>query len=166
MRILSKSPKPTAPTPARNCRNSGQSIIEVIIATLIVGMVLTAIAAGLTLSIKNTAQTQLRELSTNFAQEGLEVFRRERNMLGWTAFLEALGNETYCLNTFPKDSAAFTSMPTGECSSGTAIAGTTFTRNATVSILSADSIQVQVTVEWQEADKTNSVEVYQVFQRQ
>jgi type II secretory pathway pseudopilin PulG len=146
--------------------SSGQSIIEVIIATLIVGVVLTAIASGLTLSIKNTAQTQLRELSTNFAQEGLEVFRRERSMLGWTSFAEALDNNDYCLNTLPQDSAEFATMPTGECSTGTAIAGTTLTRNATVTVLSADSIQVHVTVEWQEAERTNTVEVYQVFQRQ
>lgn len=144
--------------------NTGQSIIEVIIATLIVGLVLTAIASGLTLSIKNTAQTQLRELSTNFAQEGLEVFRRERNMLGWTSFAEALDSNEYCLNILPQDSAEFATMPTGECSNGTAIAGTTLTRNATVTILSADRIQVQIVVEWQEAYQTNSVEVYQVFQ--
>lgn len=141
----------------------GQSIIEVLIATLIVGTVLTAIASGLTLSLKNTSETKYRELATNLSQEGLEVFRRERNNIGWTGFTEILDSNTFCLNTLPANTTEFQALPAGECSGGTAIAGTTFTRTAYVVVQSQDVIQITVEVAWTDAQKEQKVSVVQEF---
>lgn len=143
--------------------SSGQSIIEVLIATLIVGTVLTAIASGLTLSLRNASETKYRELATNLAQEGLEVFRRERNNIGWTGFSEILDSNTFCLNDLPANTADFQALPAGECDGGTAIAGTTFTRTAYVVVQTVDTIQITIDVAWTEAQNEKNVTVVQEF---
>jgi len=148
---------------SRTNQRIGQSIIEVLIATLIVGTVLTAIASGLTLSLKNTSETKYRELATNLSQEGLEVFRRERNNIGWTGFTEILDSNTFCLNTLPADTTEFQALPAGECEGGTAIAGTTFTRTAYVVVQSQDVIQITVEVVWTDGQKEQKVSVVQEF---
>lgn len=148
---------------SRTNQRIGQSIIEVLIATLIVGTVLTAIASGLTLSLKNTSETKYRELATNLSQEGLEVFRRERNNIGWTGFTEILDSNTFCLNSLPTNTTEFQALPAGECSGGTAIAGTTFTRTAYVVVQSQDVIQITVEVTWTDAQKEQKVSVVQEF---
>lgn len=141
----------------------GQSIIEILIATLIVGLVLTAVASGLTLSIKNTSETRQRELANNFAQEGMEVFRKQRETAGWARFRDTLESNTYCLNSIPINFEEFTTMPLGECESGTAVAGTTLTRNAVVQVQSTEHIEVEVIVSWQEAQRENQVSIIQTF---
>jgi len=142
---------------------AGQSIIEVLIATLVVGLVLTAIASSLTFSIKNTAQTKQRELASNYAQEGLEVFRRERNLQGWTSFTEALNTNTFCLNELPADSQAFRDLPAGECEGGTVIAGSTLTRTAYVRVIDADTIEITIGVAWDDSNQMREVSVVQEF---
>lgn len=146
-----------------NINNSGQSIIEVLIATLVVGLVLTAIASGLTLSLKTTSDTQLRELAGNFAQEGIETIRRERTVLGWTAFTDSLSQGTFCLNELPENSEAFANLPEGECSQGTSIAGHTLTRWVEVVQSNQDTVEIEVHVQWESGDTSNTVSYSQVF---
>lgn len=151
--------------PAKFAPESGQTIIEVLIATLVVGMVLTAVAATLTVSVKNTAQSRYQEVGRARAQSGLEVFRRERNNLGWQEFVNVLSNGTYCLNALPADSTEFEAMSTGACPSGVAVIGTDFVREATVEILSADDVRVEVSVMWQDGALDKEVKLTQIFQR-
>src|SRR3990167_4923802 len=91
----------------------GSSLIEIVVATGVMALVLTAILSGLTLSLKTNAESEYRSHAVKRAQEGLEVFRRERTLLGWDIFVAGFTSDTYyCLQTLPAPKTAFT---TGEC---------------------------------------------------
>lgn len=140
----------------------GQSIIEVLIATGVVGAILTAVAATLTFSVKNSAENKYRAVATTKAQEAIEVFRRERSFLGWETFVSSLGGGgVYCLNTLPPDSASFTTMTSSECEVGIAEAGTEFTREAVVTFPTASSVRVQSIVTWYDGVMQRDVTVTQ-----
>lgn len=145
---------------------SGQTIIEVLIASVVVAMVLTAVAAALTVSVRNTAQSRSQEVARARAQGGLEVFRRERTALGWQAFRNALvSGATYCINTLPGNSTQFVAMSQGACSTGETAIGTTFTREAQVTIPNANEVRVDVTSGWQDGTLDKEVVLSQVFRR-
>lgn len=151
---------------------AGQSIVEVLVATAVVGVVITAIASGLTLSVKNTAEAKYKTLATTMAQQALEVYRRERVVQGWESFRDALGaGGTYCLNTLPTNSTAFVNLATGACTQDVVIAGTGFRRSAEVvpSNLDADpepeQLQVTITMSWRDGARQRSVNIEQAFRQ-
>lgn len=150
----------------KRIKPNGQSIIEVLIATGVVGAILTAVAATLTFSVKNSAENKYRSVATTKAQEAIEVFRRERAFLGWETFIDALGSGgVYCLNVLPSNSTAFASLTSSECEAGVAEAGTEFTREAVVTFPTASSVRIQAIVTWYdgaiERDVTVTQELYQ-----
>ena len=115
----------------------GSSLIEIIIATAVVGSILTAVAMALTFSIKSTAEANYRSVATTKAQEAMEVFRREKTLLGWADFYSVAGGaSTYCLNTLPMVVDGLASV-VGDCGTiyGLVVAGvgTSFMREAEVS---------------------------------
>jgi Tfp pilus assembly protein PilW len=142
---------------------SGQSIIEVLVATVVVALVMTAIAATLTSSLRNTTEGKFRSYASAHGQEAMEIFLRERSLLGWQQFQEAVISGQFCMNELPADSAAFISMSAGTCSGGIAYSGTEFVREAQVSIASADEIMVEVFVTWQDNGRDREVSLVQVF---
>lgn len=144
---------------------SGQTIIEVLIASVVVAMVLTAVAAALTVSVKNTAQSRYQEIARSRAQSGLELYRRERTALGWQAFREVVGDGTYCIDNLPSDTAEFATLAQGDCTTGTAVLGNTFTREARVTTNGPDEIRVDVTSGWQDGILDKEVVLSQIFRR-
>lgn len=146
-------------------KQSGSGMIEILIATGVVGLVMTAIASSLVLSIKNSAISKYKVLSTSRAQEAMEVFRREKVLLGWAQFYESLAANTYCVNLLASDSAQFQAMTTGACGDGSFIVGTSFIREALVNITSADEIRVEITVEWLDGDIIRSSNLIQEFKK-
>jgi type II secretory pathway pseudopilin PulG len=146
---------------------SGQSLIEVIMATGVVALVMTALAASMTISVKSAAQSKYRALATKYGQEVLEVYRRERARMGWESFHDILladgAGATYCLEeTLPPTTQDFIDLEAGgTCQNGFSAAGTTFYREASHSVISADQVQVTVTVKWMDADRIREVELRQ-----
>lgn len=145
----------------------GQTIIEVIIATGIVALVMTALVAGMTLSIKNNAIARYKTLGTQLAQEGIELFRRERNLLGWEQFastLDTQGDGQYCLNSIP-DSASFSSLTPGDCGTDQiAKTAVSFQRTADIDVSpSLDEITVTIRVSWLDGAQDRQAFVTQVF---
>jgi len=152
----------------RNYRRSkieGQSIVEVILGVLVVTLVLTAVAAGMSQSVKNTAESKFRNLATNYAQAGMEMFQTQRNLLGWDRFYEATGPGTYCLNVLVFSSEGYSNLPSGECAEDKIIAGTSFTREANVTVPAADSIKVEIVVTWDDSGQTRQVSIAQDFRQ-
>ena len=66
---------------------SGQTLIEALIAAAIVALVLTAILSGVTLSVRNSQFSKNQALATRYAQEALETIRHYRDSAGWTDFV-------------------------------------------------------------------------------
>jgi type II secretory pathway pseudopilin PulG len=141
----------------------GSGMIEILIATGVVGLVMTAVAAGFVLSVKNSAISKYKVLAATRAQEAMEVFRREKVILGWSQFYETLSASTYCLDSLASDSAQFKEMSTGACDDDSFIAGTSFTREALVDIISPQEIRVEILVEWLDGDVLRSSNLIQEF---
>lgn len=120
----------------------GSTLIEILIVTVIVATVLTAIAGLVTQSLKQSSENEQKTIATSLAQEGLEMFRRYRSNLGWRAFQSTTSGGTYCLNVIPATTQEFDTLATGDCGEEV-ITGTVFTREAEVT---SDASQVMVTV--------------------
>ncbi|PIR59313.1 MAG: hypothetical protein COU69_00940 [Candidatus Pacebacteria bacterium CG10_big_fil_rev_8_21_14_0_10_56_10] len=148
----------------------GQGLVELVIAIAIVGLVMTALASGLTYSVKISAESKLVSIATERAQQAVEMFRRERNTLGWSAFHAALPTANYCLPTLPANSTEFEAMSAGPCGAGDTMPdsppGASFTRLASVwrqDDGGFEEIRLRVRVSWQEGARTRQVEVWQEF---
>jgi len=83
----------------------GSSLIEVIIAIAVVSLVMTAVAAVISISLQNTSRAQAKVIGTKHTQEGIEYFRAQRTLMGWESFLSAFQNgnvsTVYCLASLP-----------------------------------------------------------------
>lgn len=147
----------------------GSGLIEIIVATGVMALVLTSIVAGLTLSLKTNAESEYRFQAVKRAQEAMEIFRRERTLLGWDAFVTALkASNIYCFKDLP---APFESFVPGACANTDVIviSGQEFVREANVTVDETDpnnpQIKVIITMSWLTNDNIKDVEIAQVFRR-
>jgi type II secretory pathway pseudopilin PulG len=140
----------------------GSTLIEVILVTLVVATVLTALAASVSMSSKNTNENKKLSAATSLVQETLEMFHKERYSLGWETFQSALSTGTYCFNTLPDNSTDFVASNLGECSDEDVIADTNFQREATLTVL-ADEVKVMSIVTWMSDSQEKQVEAEQTF---
>jgi len=143
--------------------------VEIVIVTGVMAMVLTAIVAGLTLSLKTNADSEYRSQAVQRSQEAMEVFRRERTIRGWNDFLNSFtSGETYCLVTLPAPEEAFTS---GACSDEQSIvvSGVDFYREAVVTVDTSNPseprVQVEISTSWDSGSGPRNVEIVQSFRQ-
>jgi type II secretory pathway pseudopilin PulG len=137
----------------------GQTLIEVLIATAVVGLVITAVAAGMTYSIKSTSNSQYRTLATEESQQVIEFLRRERSQIGWESFVEQLPSGQYCVNELPNDADGLDGLVLGACSQKIIKLGTEWDRQLTVTTSNATSFEYYVTITWKDGDQTREVQV-------
>lgn len=142
--------------------NSGQTIVEALVATAVVAIILVTLVSGLTYSVKNTAESKYRSLAGNLAQDAIEVFRRERLILGWATFLAETPSGTYCLNTLPSTTTAFVALTTGACTTTFVQSGMNFEREVVVTNTGTE-VQLQSVVSWTDGSRTSSVTANQVY---
>lgn len=96
--------------------NSGQTLIEVIVAAGLVVLVLTTLVSGLAIGIRNNRVAKDSAIAKEYVQSGLEWFRNTRDQAGWETFVSLTGTSgTYCLTTLPTSYKLFSSVPTGAC---------------------------------------------------
>lgn len=148
-------------------KRQGSTILEVLIATLVVGTVLTAVAASLTNSIKNSSEAEYRKIATRLAQEGLEIVRKEKYIHTWIDFKDIVdlippNGVWQCMNT---ESLAY-SLPKANITDCTPIPlstpPTSFYRGIQQTTTS-DSVKVKIRVAWKDGDKTRDVVLEQTF---
>lgn len=147
-----------------NFFQSGQTIIEVLIATGVVALVMTALMATMTLSLQNSSQAKYRSLATKLGQEGMESLRQQRDAMGWESFYQVVsgqGNGTYCLNTVPITTEDLGTLSGGACETfPISRTGIAFQREAIITVVSVDEIRFEISVSWQDgADEHNTVVV-------
>ena len=151
-------------------KQAGSGMIEILIATGVVALVMTAVISGFVLSVKSTTSGRDRVLAATRAQEAMEIFRREKVLLGWAQFEDSIRedfagesvNEKYCLDFLPADSIEFQAMLAGFCSEQELIPETIFTREASVEIID-DGIRVEIIVDW--LDNNKPVSLVQEFKQ-
>lgn len=80
----------------------GNTLIELLLATVIVGVVLTGVAISLTYSIQREALNRYREGATGLAQEVSEYLLLLRAQNNWQAFYAGVQDNTdYCYSDNP-----------------------------------------------------------------
>ncbi len=73
----------------------GQTLIEVLVALGLIGVVATALAGLVVISMGNTGYSKDQNLATQYSQEGIEIVRQKRDS-DYPTFRTFSGN--YCLN--------------------------------------------------------------------
>jgi Tfp pilus assembly protein PilV len=151
----------------------GNTIIEVMIAMLIIGTVMTALAATMTYSVKNTSEAQYRDIATRLASEPIEVLRHLRSTTNWQGFYTALPNGDRCITISSFAAQDVNSIQgllpamIGSCvgvpiPSGNAAIN--FARKVTVDNSVSNEIRVTSVVSWSRNDTvTSNVTLEQVF---
>ena len=71
---------------------SGQSLVESVVTLGVVLLLVTGIVVGTTSSLRYAENSKARSTATQYAQEGLELARNERDA-GWSAFAHS---GTFC----------------------------------------------------------------------
>jgi len=135
----------------------------------VMSLVLTALVAGMTVSLQTSAEAKYRSQAIKRGQEAMEVFRRERSLLGWDGFADQFSSgSTYCLQELPAPKTEFTA---GECTSEESliISGLDFYRQAVVTVDDLNptdpQIRVEITVTWDAGRGERSIDLTQVFRQ-
>ncbi len=150
--------------------NRGSTIIELLIAIMVVGLIVTAVANAVTYSIKNTGETRYRQAATILGQQVMEFVRGERNRLGiynlgiYNITTPEGTEEYYCFSTMPSDLS--TQPAQGQCGANNVItmAGTDFKRDVTIVSSTAPALFIEVTVSWTDGTETRQIELVQEFE--
>lgn len=122
----------------------GSTLVELLIAMMIVGTIVTAVAAGVTSSVKNNAESRYREVATNLGQQVVEILRKERSQLGWANFYGDLSTTEYCV---PTGADAVTDFLEESVCTVTE-ANTDFTRTLTITKVGGNEVIAVVVVSW------------------
>lgn len=91
--------------------NSGQTLIEIILALSVAVAIITGITFAITSSLKNATFTKNQNLASFYAQQGIEVVRAIRDR-SWTSFTSIPGGPNFCL---PENSTELVSRSGPDC---------------------------------------------------
>lgn len=128
----------------------GSSLIELLIAVMIVGSIVTATAIAMTYTLKNSAETRYRDSAVNLAQDGVELFRREREVRGWDNFFSWIpsGSSLMCIKGAEPVVGPFVPCATGDTFT---VSNTTYKREARITKSTTApniNVKVEVIVTW------------------
>jgi len=148
-------------------RRVGQTIIEILIATGVVALVMTAVVAVVSVSVRNASRAKAKALATKYTQEGIEYFRAQRNIMGWESFWTTAGGQvgtrtsTACLATLPYTATGgLQNVISTTCSTNQYIdTRQIYQRSAAVTtsqLVGKDTVNVAVTVRWVDGSRTNT----------
>jgi len=144
----------------KNLLNSGQSLIELLVALTLIMLVVVAVVGLAAVSIKTSYFAKRETAAKRYAEEAME-WLREQKKNDWTTFLftkSTTAGQTYCFNLSP-----VTSWPSvGACSGATL--GGIYKREATL-LRSSDNKNVTVTVivSWSDSSGTHDTKLVSVF---
>lgn len=138
-------------------RESGQTLIEVIIAVGMVVLVLLTLVSALTLAVRNNQFAKDQVLARNRSREALEWLRSLRSQMEWNTFYNMISQDsppvTYCLPTIPPDATTAIALENDECADTDVIPGTKYVRSVTLGTPTTDEINAMVTVTWTDGGK-------------
>lgn len=146
---------------------TGSTIIELIFAVMIVGLIITAVANAVTHSIKNTGEARFKQVATTLGQEVMEYIRQEKNRVGIINLDTPLPGGDYCF-------VDVTSPIAGQCTNLDVIsmAGADFQREVSIvysgnktPITDPYRMTVTVVVSWTDGATVREVELIQEFER-
>ncbi len=135
----------------------GQMLIELLVSLSIVALVLVALTSGTVMAIRNAKFAQDLVLANQYAQEALEVVRKERDQASsWEVFINDPDgyNEEECLDGTESCSPCILPLPSPLPSANVGI----FYRCLYFDNAEADIAAVKVLVAWSEGGKNHNVQ--------
>lgn len=148
--------------------NSGQTLIEVIIAVGLIVLVLTTLASGVAISVRNNRVAKDQAAAKESVREALEWLRSIRDQAGWETFYSISKTTTpYCLKNLPADYKAFATTSNAQCGSNpNNLINSLFKRELTITKVSQTQIRADVTVSWSDGNRNlNSSSTITLYQR-
>lgn len=141
----------------------GNSILEVMISIVVVGVVITSVAAAIAISLQNTSRAKAKAIGTKFTQEGIEYFRAQRTLMGWETFYSTLEEggvtPTYCLAALPYSPlGGLDQVPNRPCQLTEFVdLNNLYKRSAVVTLGTINgqpTVTITVSTEWPNGDRT------------
>lgn len=130
-------------------KESGQSLFELVIALSVITMVMIALVALGTVSVRNVTLSKNRNLATRLNQEAVEWLRQQRDE-DWGNFSTRAVTQYYCLSDPSLSWANF-----GQCGAGEKVGGTIFLRELEFTIVdpipATETIRANIRVYWNDA---------------
>lgn len=126
---------------------AGQTLFELLVALGIAVLIITGIVLVITLAVRNATFSRNQAEATRYGQEALEWLRSERDQ-NWDNFF-ANSDKTWCLTSLSWPASA---LP---CSNSDTIPGTIFLREAQLSTLASDTVEVLIEVSWTDGSGTH-----------
>lgn len=119
----------------------GSSIIELIIALVLISIALTAVVGLVIKGVSNNTYNRNKSLATGYAEQSLEWLRSERD-LNWKQFYARSLTTTWCIPTLSWSGSSHS----GSCSQTEVISQTPFIRELTLVRTTTPTISVTATV--------------------
>lgn len=133
--------------------NSGQSLVEVLVAIAVVVVVLIALVAVVLVAVRGVMFSKEKVRANFLAQEGLEWVRNQRDSFGWADFAgyASVTGQKYCLQDLSLGQL-------GDCGESQTIEAI-FTREAVLTLSGGDEVKIAMSVEWDEGGQQFASEV-------
>lgn len=141
----------------------GTSIIEIIIATALIGMAIIAALSLMNHSQKQNSYARNLAEATKYTSQAAEWVRQERNRLGWATIANKIESDgvanVYCLNTLPgqenPDYPDFTFLLPEPCADLDYIPDTLYQRAMSVVTdpLNPNLLKFTISVTWMEKEQ-------------
>lgn len=138
----------------RRTHQAGQSLLEVMFATIVIALALVALLSSVIASLRNSRVSNEQTAATKYAEEASEWMRQMRDQQGWGFFSSAIENRatggtlTYCLPAMPANFSALLAAQAGACDAEDVIPSTVFRRQVVLTVVSPTTINVVVQVIW------------------
>lgn len=129
----------------------GQSLFEVVLSLAVITLIIITLILLATNSIRNANFSRNKTLASRHAQGALEWMRGERDA-DFDAFAVRASTNQYCFPDLSWEAASI-----GSCGSTDFISGTPLKREVYFSIVTADNIEVQIVVYWEDAQGIHEV---------
>ncbi|MEA3355287.1 MAG: hypothetical protein U9Q63_02250 [Patescibacteria group bacterium] len=129
-------------------QDKGQSLVEVVVGVGMMSLLLVALLALISLSVKNSRVAKNKTQSVALAQEGIELMRTYRDY-SWNEFSGDANGSEYILDS---NWTVGDGLNGGCTSESEMYSGSLFSRCVNLS----GEVDVTVTVYWQEGPKLNS----------
>ncbi|GAB4027062.1 MAG: hypothetical protein Fur0011_4230 [Candidatus Microgenomates bacterium] len=135
---------------------SGQSILELVIATTLISMGVIAALSLSNQSQKSSNYAKTLDSATAYNNQAADYLRNQKNQLGYATLAEMFTNNSsggvahYCLATLPTDSTSFLALKPGTCSDTDLIQGTSFMRDIEVDTSNSGvgTMPITITTSW------------------
>jgi Tfp pilus assembly protein PilV len=130
----------------------GQSLFEIVLALGLITLILTAVVALASLSIKNSSFSHLQTIATRYSESAMESLREEKEK-DWTSFYNnALSSPNWCFN-----GSSWGDATPGACPDSDFITDTNFMREVSFTIIEPREVEVMINVNWQDSSGYHEV---------